>query len=138
MAVERTLVLLKPDAVRRGLCGELLARIERRGLTLRGARLLKLSKSLAAQHYAEHKGKPFYDGLVTFITSGPTLALAVEGESAISVVRTMMGATNPLDSAPGTIRGDYAVELSENVVHGSDSKQSARRELALFFPDGLV
>jgi nucleoside-diphosphate kinase len=138
MATERTLVLLKPDAVRRGICGELIARFERRGLTLRGARLLKISRQLAGQHYAEHKGKPFYGDLVSFITSGPTLALAVEGESAISVVRAMMGATNPLDSAPGTIRGDYATELSENVVHGSDSKASAKRELALFFPDGLV
>ena len=138
MAVERTLVLIKPDAVRRGISGELLARFERRGLRLRGARFLKVTRQLAARHYAEHKGKPFYAGLVDFITSGPTLAVALEGESAISVVRTMMGATNPLDSAPGTIRGDYALELSENVVHGSDSKASAKRELALFFPDGLV
>jgi nucleoside-diphosphate kinase len=138
MAVERTLVLLKPDAVRRGICGELIARFERRGFRIRGARYLKVTRQLAGQHYAEHKGKPFYGELVSFITSGPTLALALEGESAISVVRTMMGATNPLDSAPGTIRGDFALELSENVVHGSDSKASAKRELALFFPDGLV
>jgi nucleoside-diphosphate kinase len=138
VAVERTLVLLKPDAVQRGICGELIARFERRGFRIRGARYLKVTRPLAARHYAEHKGKPFYDGLVSFITTGPTLALALEGESAISVVRTMMGATNPLDSAPGTIRGDYALELSENVVHGSDSKASAKRELALFFPDGLV
>jgi nucleoside-diphosphate kinase len=131
-------VLIKPDGVRRGLCGELLARFERRGLRIRGARFLKVTRPLAAQHYAEHKGKPFYAGLVDFITSGPTLAVALEGQSAISVVRTMMGATNPLDSEPGTIRGDYALELSENVVHGSDSKASAKRELALFFPDGLV
>src|SRR6266851_831062 len=99
MAVERTLVLVKPDGMRRGLAGEIVRRLERRGLTLRGARLLKISRALAARHYAEHKGKPFYDGLVSFITSGPTLALAVEGESAIAVVRTMMGATNPVDSA---------------------------------------
>ena len=138
MAVERTLVLLKPDAVRRGLCGELIARFERRGFRIRGATYLRVTRSLAGRHYAEHKGKPFYGELVSFITSGPTLALALEGESAISVVREMMGATNPLDSAPGTIRGDYALELSENVVHGSDSKASAKRELALFFPDGLV
>jgi nucleoside-diphosphate kinase len=138
MAVERTLVLLKPDAVRRRICGELVARFERRGLTLRGARLLKLNRALAARHYEEHRGKPFYAGLVEFITSGPTMALALEGESAVSVVRSMMGATNPLDSPPGTIRGDYATVLSENVVHGSDSKASAKRELALFFPDGLV
>ena len=97
-----------------------------------------MSRSLGQQHYAEHKGKPFFAGLVSFISSGPVLALAVEGESAISVVRTMMGATNPLDSAPGTIRGDLALELSENIVHGSDSKASAKRELRLFFPDGLV
>ena len=131
-------MLCKPDAVRRGLCGEIIARLERRGFVLRGARLLKVSRSLAQQHYAEHKGKPFFAGLVSFITSGPVLALAVEGESAISVVRAMMGATNPLDSAPGTIRGDLALELSENIVHGSDSKASAKRELRLFFPDGLV
>ena len=138
MAVERTLVLIKPDGVRRGLCGELLARFERRGLRIRGARFLNVTRQLASRHYAEHKGKPFYTGLVEFITSGPTLAVALEGESAISVVRTMMGATNPLDSDPGTIRGDYALELSENIVHGSDSKASAKRELALFFPNGLV
>ena len=138
MAVERTLVLLKPDAVQRGICGELITRFERRGFRIRGATYLKVSRNLASRHYAEHKGKPFYGELVSFITSGPTLALAIEGESAISVVRTMMGATNPLDSAPGTIRGDYALELPENVVHGSDSRASAKRELALFFPDGLV
>src|SRR5919201_1234743 len=124
--------------MRRGLAGEIVSRFERRGLRLRGARLLKISRAQAAKHYAEHKGKPFYEGLVSFITSGPTLALAVEGESAIRVVRTMMGATNPLDSAPGTIRGDFATELEENIVHGSDSKESAKLELALFFPDGLV
>ena len=138
MAVERTLVLCKPDAVSRGLCGEIVARLERRGFTLRAARLLKVPRPLAQQHYAEHKGKPFFAGLVSFITSGPVLAVAVEGESAIVVVRAMMGATNPVDSAPGTIRGDLALELSENIVHGSDSKASAKRELALFFPDGLV
>ena len=138
MAVETTLVLVKPDGMRRQLAGEIIARLERRGLELRGARMLKIPRSLAQQHYAEHKGKPFYSGLVSFITSGPVLALAVRGESAIGVVRTMMGATNPLDSAPGTIRGDFALELSENIVHGSDSKASAKRELTLFFPDGLV
>jgi len=138
MAVETTLVLVKPDGMRRGLAGEIVARFERRGLELRGARLLKITRALAQQHYAEHKGKPFFGDLVSFITSGPVLALAVRGESAVSVVRAMMGATDPLDSAPGTIRGDFALELSENIVHGSDSKASAKRELALFFPDGLV
>ena len=138
MARETTFVLVKPDGMSRGLAGEILRRFEARGLELRGARLLKVSRSMAREHYAEHRGKPFFDGLVEFITSGSVLALAVSGESAVSVVRTMMGATDPLDSAPGTIRGDYALELSENIVHGSDSKASARRELALFFPDGLV
>jgi nucleoside-diphosphate kinase len=138
MAVETTLVLVKPDGVRRSLCGEVVLRLERRGYELRGARLLKLPRSLAQQHYAEHKGKPFYADLVSFITSGPVLALAVRGEGAIAGVRALMGATNPADSAPGTIRGDLATELSENVVHGSDSRASAKRELALFFPDGLL
>jgi nucleoside-diphosphate kinase len=138
MAVETTLVLVKPDGVRRGLAGEIVARLERRGFELRGVRLLKVSRSLAQQHYAEHKGKPFFGDLVSFISSGSVLALAVRGESAIATVRAMMGATNPLDSAPGTIRGDFALELSENIVHGSDSKASAKRELGLFFPDGLI
>jgi len=138
MAIETTLVLVKPDGVRRGLAGEIVARFERRGYELRGARLLKISRALAAEHYAEHKGKPFYADLVLFITSGPVLALAVRGENAVAGVRALMGATNPTDSAPGTIRGDLATELSENIVHGSDSKKSARRELGLFFPDGLL
>jgi len=138
MAVETTLVLVKPDGVARGLAGEVVARFERRGYELRGGRLLKIPRALAAQHYAEHKGKPFYGELVAFITSGPVLALAVRGENAIAGVRAMMGATNPADAAPGTIRGDLATELSENVVHGSDSRASAKRELKLFFPDGLL
>ena len=138
MATETTLVLVKPDGVRRGLAGEVVARFERRGYDLRGARLLKISRALAAEHYAEHKGKPFYPDLVSFITSGPVLALAVRGENAILGIRSLMGATNPADSAPGTIRGDLATELSENIVHGSDSRASAKRELGLFFPDGLV
>jgi len=138
VAVETTLVLVKPDGMERRLAGEIVLRLERRGFELRGARLLRIPKPLAREHYAEHEGKPFFGDLVSFITSGPVLALAVRGESAISVVRTMMGATNPLDSAPGTIRGDFALELSENVVHGSDSRASAKRELALFFPDGLI
>jgi nucleoside-diphosphate kinase len=138
MAIETTLVLVKPDGFRRGLCGEVLARFERRGYDLRGAKLLRIPKAMAREHYAEHRGKPFYGDLVEFITSGPVLALAVRGENAIAGVRAMMGATHPADAAPGTIRGDLATELSENVVHGSDSKASARRELGLFFPDGLL
>ena len=138
MATERTLVLVKPDGVRRGISGEIVARFEQRGFTLRGARLLKIPRATAHKHYAEHKGKPFFGELVDFITSGPVLALALEGESAIATVRTMMGATNPVNAAPGTIRGDFALLMGENIVHGSDSKESAKRELALFFPDGLV
>jgi len=138
MSIETTLVLVKPDGVRRNLCGEVVGRFERRGYELRGARLLRLSKALAQQHYAEHKDKPFFGELVAFITSGPVLALAVRGEDAIAGVRTMMGATHPANAAPGTIRGDFATELAENVVHGSDSRASAKRELKLFFPDGLL
>ena len=138
MALETTLVLVKPDGMQRRLAGEIVARLERRGLELRGARLLKITRSLAQQHYAEHRGKPFFADLVAFITSGPVLALAVRGDDAIGGVRSLMGATHPKDAAPGTIRGDLATLLQENVVHGSDSPASARRELRLFFPDGLL
>ena len=138
MARETTLVLVKPDGMSRGLGGEILRRFESRGLELRAARLLKISRAMAREHYAEHKGKPFFGSLVEFITSAPVLALAVSGESAISVVREMMGATNPLDSAPGTIRGDLALSMPDNLVHGSDSVETAEQEIALFFPDGLV
>ncbi len=138
MAVERTLVLIKPDAVRRSLAGEILARFERRGLQLRSARLLTVDRSLAEEHYAEHTEKPFFGELVDFITSGPTMALALEGEGAIKVVRTTMGSTNPAESAPGTIRGDLSLSMPDNLVHGSDSPDSAQRELALWFPDEPV
>jgi nucleoside-diphosphate kinase len=138
MPVETTLVLVKPDGVRRGLCGEVVARLERRGYELRGARLLRVTRALARRHYAEHQDKPFFSDLVEFITSGPVLALAVRGQDAIGGVRGLMGATNPKDAAPGTIRGDLATLLQENVVHGSDSRANARRELRLFFPHGLV
>ena len=139
MARETTLVLVKPDGMApRPRRRDPRALRASRPRAARRAAAARSRRRLAREHYAEHKGKPFFGGLVDFITSGPVLALAVSGESAISVVRTMMGATNPLDSAPGTIRGDFALELSENIVHGSDSKASARRELALFFPDGLV
>jgi nucleoside-diphosphate kinase len=131
--VERTLVLIKPDAVQRGLAGEILARFERRGLEIREARLFRVDRDLAGRHYAEHAEKPFFGELVEFITSAPTLALALEGESAISVVRTTMGATNPTDAAPGTIRGDLALAMPDNLVHGSDSPESAQRELELWF-----
>jgi nucleoside-diphosphate kinase len=135
VAVERTLVLIKPDAMQRGLAGEIVARLERRGLVLRGADLVHVDRDLAEQHYAEHRKKPFFEELVEFITSSPTLALAVEGEGAIALVRTTMGATNPANAAPGTIRGDLALSMPDNLVHGSDSPESAARELALWFPD---
>lgn len=134
MAVERTLVLVKPDAMRRRLAGQIVARLERRGLELRGAKLVRVDEELAAAHYAEHVGKDFYPGLVSFITSGLTLALVVEGESAIAVVRATMGATDPAKAAPGTIRGDLGLSMPDNLVHGSDSPESATRELALWFP----
>ena len=133
MAVERTLVLIKPDAVRRGLAGEILRRFEQRGLTIEEARLLTVDRSLAEKHYAEHAEKPFFGELVEFITSGPTLALVLEGEGAIATIRTTMGATNPADAGPGTIRGDLALSMPDNLVHGSDSPDSAAREIALWF-----
>ena len=132
---ERTLVLIKPDALRRCLAGEIIARLERRGLELRAARLLQVDRELADRHYAEHREKPFFGELVDFITSAPTLALVVEGESAIAVVRTTMGATNPVSAAPGTIRGDLALAMPDNLVHGSDSRESAEREIELWFSD---
>ena len=135
MAVEQTLVLIKPDAMARSLAGEILGRFESRGLVVRAARLVHVDRELAERHYEEHKEKPFFPELVEFITSGPTLALVLEGESAIPVVRTTMGSTNPAESAPGTIRGDLALAMPDNLVHGSDAPESARRELGLWFPD---
>ena len=136
MAAERTLVLIKPDAMRRGLAGEILSRFERQGLELRAARLVEVDRRLAEEHNAEHVEKPFYGELVEFITSGPTLALVLEGEGAIARVRATMGATNPADATPGSIRGDLALSMPDNLVHGSDAPESAAREIALWFPDG--
>ena len=133
MAAERTLVLIKPDAVRRGLAGEILARFERQGLELRAVKLVQVDRPLAEEHYAEHAEKPFYGELVEFITSGSTLALVLEGEGAIAAVRATMGATNPADATPGSIRGDLALSMPDNLVHGSDSPESAAREIALWF-----
>ncbi|MDQ3894727.1 MAG: nucleoside-diphosphate kinase [Actinomycetota bacterium] len=138
MAVERTLVLVKPDAMRRRVAGEIVGRLERRGLELRAARLVDVDRKLAERHYAEHSEKPFFGELVEFIMSGPTLALVVEGESAVSVVRATIGATNPAQAAPGTIRGDLALAMPDNLVHGSDAVESAEREIALWFGDELV
>ena len=133
MAVERTLVLIKPDAMQRALAGEILARFERRGLTIVNARLVTVDTALAEEHYGEHAEKSFFGELVGFITSAPTLALVLEGEGAIAVVRTTIGATNPAEAAPGTIRGDLALSMPDNLVHGSDSPESAEREIRLWF-----
>jgi nucleoside-diphosphate kinase len=138
MAQERTLVLIKPDAVQRALVGEILGRFERRGLQMRAAKLLTVDRELAEEHYAEHKEKPFFGELVEFITSAPTLALVLEGEGAIATVRTSMGATNPAEATPGSIRGDLALSMPDNLVHGSDSPESAAREIALWFPDARL
>ncbi|HEX9415692.1 MAG TPA: nucleoside-diphosphate kinase [Gaiellaceae bacterium] len=137
MAVERTLVLIKPDAMQRRLAGEILARFEARGLDVRAAKLLQVDRDLAERHYDEHREKRFFSELVDFITSAPTLALVLEGESAIAIVRTTMGATNPTDATPGSIRGDLALSMPDNLVHGSDSAESSEREIGLWFPDGV-
>jgi nucleoside-diphosphate kinase len=139
MAIERTLVFVKPNGVVRGLSGEIIARFERRGLALKGLRLLQVSRELAQEHYGEHEGKAFFEELVGFITSGPIVAMVLEGPSAVAVARGMMGPTDPLEAPPGTIRGDFALEIGENVVHGSDSPASAEREISLYFdPAELV
>lgn len=139
MPSERTLVLLKPDAVARRLCGEILARFERKGLKIAGMKLLQVTPELSKQHYAEHVHKPFYPLLESFITSGPVVALALEGPEAVTVVRGMMGATNGRQSAPGTIRGDFGLSRQMNLVHGSDSPEAAAKELAIYFrPEELL
>ncbi len=132
--MERTLILVKPDAFARNLTGEIIARFERKGLRLAALQLMTLDRELASQHYAEHEGKPFYEELVTFITSGPLVAMVLEGDQAIAAARQVIGATNPLDANTGSIRGDYAIAVGQNMVHGSDSTASASREVGLFFP----
>lgn len=136
--MERTLILLKPDAVQRGLCGKVLARFEEKGLKIVAMKFMKITPDLAAKHYEAHKERPFYPGLVRFMTSSPVVALALEGLNAIKVCRTLMGATNSAEAAPGTVRGDFGMSRSYNLVHGSDSPEAAQRELSLFFPEGLV
>ena len=137
--MQRTLVLLKPDAVQRGLIGEAISRLEHRGLKMAAAKMMRVDDDLARRHYAEHTGKPFFDGLVRFITSGPIVAMVFEGENAIEVVRGVIGATNPQDAAPGTVRGDLALTIGANLIHGSDSEASADREIGLFFsPDEIL
>ncbi len=139
VSLERTLVLVKPDGVQRHLVGEVIARLERRGLHLVALKLMRIDGDLAQRHYAEHRGKPFFDGLISFITSSPVVAMVWEGDDAVAQVRAVMGATNPSAAAPGSIRGDLAVNIGNNVVHGSDSPARAAEEVALFFaPDELV
>jgi nucleoside-diphosphate kinase len=133
--MERTLILVKPDAFARNLTGEIIARFERKGLRLAALQQMTMTRELAARHYAEHEGKPFYEELVAFITSGPLVAMVLEGESAVEAARQVIGATNPLQASPGSIRGDYAIEVGQNMVHGSDATESAAREVGLFFPD---
>jgi nucleoside-diphosphate kinase len=133
--MERTLILVKPDAFARSLTGEIIARFERKGLRLVALRQMDMERELAEQHYAEHKGKPFYEELVSFITSGPLVAMVLEGESAIGAARQVIGATNPLEASTGSIRGDFAIAVGQNMVHGSDSPESAAREVGLFFPE---
>jgi nucleoside-diphosphate kinase len=133
--MDRTLILVKPDAFARRLTGEIIARFERKGLTIVALKHMTVTVELATQHYAEHEGKPFFGELVDFITSGPIVAMVLEGREAITAARQVIGATNPLEASPGSIRGDFAIEVGQNMVHGSDSPESGRREAALFFPD---
>jgi nucleoside-diphosphate kinase len=135
MGLERTLVIVKPDGVQRGLVGPILARLEARGLKLVGLKLVQVSNDLAARHYAEHEGKPFYPGLLKYITSAPVIVACVEGTSAVQMVRNSVGATNPLNAAPGTIRGDLALDIGRNLIHASDAPETAQRELALWFSE---
>ena len=133
--MERTLILVKPDALARSLTGEIIARFERKGLRIVALQHMTMSRELAGRHYAEHEGKSFYEELVTFITSGPLVALVLEGEQAVVAARQVIGATDPLQATTGSIRGDFAIEVGQNMVHGSDSPESAAREVGLFFPD---
>ncbi len=133
MAIQKTYTMIKPDGVRNGHIGEIVNRFERAGLTIERMELGMVSMQQAEANYAEHKGKPFYDGLISYITSGPVVKMVVSGEGAVAKVRTLMGATNPADAAPGTIRGDFGLIMDENVIHGSDSTESAEREISIFF-----
>ena len=137
--MERTYLMVKPDGVQRGICGEIVSRFEKKGLKLVAMKLMVIPKEVAENHYGEHKDKPFFSSLISYITSGPVLAMVWEGESAVSVCRNMMGKTNPKESAPGTIRGDFGMQTGMNIIHGSDSVESAEREISIFFkPEELV
>lgn len=137
--MERTFVMIKPDAVQRGLIGEIISRLERKGLKIVAMKMLNVSRELAERHYAEHREKPFFESLVSYITSAPVVAMVVEGKNAVKVVRTLVGATNPQEALPGTIRGDFGMDIGRNVIHASDSLESAEREISLFFkPEEIV
>ncbi|MBI3660569.1 nucleoside-diphosphate kinase [Candidatus Acetothermia bacterium] len=138
MVNEKTFVMLKPDAVERRLVGELISRLEKKNLRIIAAKLIRIDKKLAETHYTELKEKPFFKELVKFVTGGPALAMVVQGPNAVSVVRAMMGATNPFNATPGTIRGDYGLDLTKNLIHGSDGSESAKREVALFFKESEI
>ena len=131
--MERTFVMIKPDGVQRGLVGEVIMRLERKGLKIVAMKMMKVSEELATEHYTEHKEKPFFKSLLDYITSGPVVAMVVEGKNAVKVVRALVGATNPIEALPGTIRGDYGMDIGRNVIHASDSPESAKREISLFF-----
>ena len=139
MAMEQTYLMVKPDGVQRGLCGEILSRFEKKGLKIVGLKFMVIPKDVAERHYGEHKDKPFFPSLINYITSGPVMAMVLEGEDAVQICRNMMGKTKPIESAPGTIRGDYAMVTGCNIIHGSDSVESAKREISIFFkPEELV
>lgn len=133
--MEKTLVLVKPDGVQKKICGEVISRFERKGLSIEAIRMEQISPELAKEHYAVHEGKPFFDGLIQFITSGPLLAMVISGENAIAAVRQINGATNPIEAVPGSIRGDFATSIDENIVHASDAPETAAQEIALWFPE---
>ncbi len=138
MAMERTLILVKPDAMQRGLAGEIIARLERRGLRIAGLKLMQVTRELAERHYAEHQGKGFYESLLAYITASPIVAAVFEGTNAVTAARQTIGSTRPFEAAPGTIRADLGLETGRNLVHGSDSPDSATREIGLFFPEGVI
>ena len=137
--MERTFVMIKPDGVQRCLVGEIISRLERKGLKIVAMKMMKIDRDLAEKHYQEHRGKKFFESLVSYVTSGPVVAMVVEGKNAIKVVRTLVGLTNPIDASPGTVRGDFGMEVGRNIIHASDSQESAEREISLFFkPDEIL
>lgn len=138
MPTEQTYLMIKPDGVQRGICGDIISRFEKKGLKIVALKFMIVPRSIAEKHYAEHKNKKFFSSLITYITSGPVLAMVLEGDNAIQVCRNIMGKTNPLESPPGTIRGDYGMVTGVNIIHGSDSAESAKREIGVFFPEGVV